>query len=56
MASMLLVSEVLFGHTVAWVTTATVALWLVSLWYLLPLRIPALSSTSRDPERSVPRR
>lgn len=52
--SVLLVSDVLFGHTVAWVTTVGVALWLGFLWYLLPLRIRFLSSTSRDPERSAP--
>jgi len=54
--SVLLVSDVLFGHTVAWVTTVAVALWLAFLWYVLPLRIRTLSSASRDPERRAPRR
>jgi len=44
--SVLLVSDVLFGHTVAWVTTGAMALWLGFFWYLLPLRIRALSSKS----------
>ena len=43
-----LVSDVLFGHTVAWVTTAAVALWLGFLWYLLPLCTRSQSSTSRE--------
>ncbi len=55
--SVLLVSDVLFGHTVAWMTTAGVALWLGFLWYLLPLRIRIVSSKSPDDrERSARRR
>ena len=53
--SVLLVSDVLFGHTLAGVTTAGVALWLGFLWYLLPLRIRSLTrSQSDDVERSGP--
>jgi len=46
--SVLLISDVLFGHTTAWVTTAGVALWLGFLWYVLPLRIRAVSSKSQN--------
>ena len=45
-SSVLLVSDVLFGHFVAWVATAGVALWLAYLWLLLPLHIR--SSTDDD--------
>lgn len=46
--SVLLVSDVLFGHTVAWVTTVGVTLWLGFLWYLLPLRIRSLTRIPLD--------
>ena len=46
--SVLLVSDVLFGHLLAWVATAAVALWLGFLWLLLPLRIRSLTEDSAD--------
>ena len=39
--SVLLVSDVLFGRSAAWITAAAVAGWLVMLWCLLPLRLRA---------------
>ena len=51
--SVLLVSDVLFGHLVAWMTTVAVALWLGFLWFLLPLRIRVLSSRVPDPDPSA---
>ena len=54
--SVLLVSDVLFGHLTAWVTTAAVALWLGFLWYLLPLGIRSLSSRTRDQLKRSPLR
>jgi len=52
--SVLLISDVLFGRTTAWVTTAAVALWLGFLWFLLPLRIRALSAASHSEDDLPP--
>ncbi|HTT86594.1 MAG TPA: DUF6328 family protein [Acidimicrobiales bacterium] len=46
--SVLLVSDVLFGHVVAALTTVAMASWLGLLWFAFPLRIRALSSPSAD--------
>jgi hypothetical protein len=54
--SVLLISDVLFGGLAAGVTTAAVALWLGFLWFLLPLRIRALSASRHADERPPPRR
>jgi hypothetical protein len=52
-ASVLLVSDVLFGHAAAWGTAAGVALWLGLLWFALPLRIRGLrrSHATKSAER-----
>jgi hypothetical protein len=51
--SVLLVSDVLFGHAMAWTATAGVVLWLGFLWFVLPLRIRTLTqSRVNDLERS----
>jgi hypothetical protein len=47
--SVLLISDVLFGEPAGLVTTAAVALWLGFFWYILPMRIRAVSSSSHDP-------
>ena len=39
--SVLLVSDVLFGRSAAWIAAAGVAVWLVVFWCLLPLRLRA---------------
>jgi hypothetical protein len=51
--SVLLISDFLFGHTLAWITTAAVTAWWVALWHALPLvlrtRAPGVDSGQPAP-------
>ena len=49
--SVLLVSDVLFGHAMAWAATGGIGLWLGFLWLLLPLHIRSLTQEPVDEGR-----
>jgi hypothetical protein len=50
--SVLLVSDVLFGHVIAAATTTGVALWLGFLWFAVPLHVRNLGRTKGPADRA----